>query len=416
MNFKLIFLILSYVGQGLSYGRFYLAHAFFPFQLIALLQSVRGLIRNLYKPEFTHALVIFLLYATFSLAWTDQMHAGQKCIFYLGYGISQILLLGSLNPDQTHFLAKSFLFISGIEVILSVGEAWTIWRYPISELSSLAYLFKKEISPTLIGLPNDSLEYILSSPTGFRWSPNNLGFTLVIVSTFMVRFVSIPYSLLGIVITSYLNVMTGSRMLFYGFFLIMLIQWTSMKRWRWLPVLSSALLIPLIFVHISGFHAHWKAHEILQFPVRIVNHFTETDASAPKSQQASPEVSGAKHTSEVARSNLMKAGWSSFLKAPLLGHGAGSGLYTVSKTDPWSLHNFGLELLVEYGMIGMFFILSALWLLYRDSPDRPFTCVMFLVLALGSVAVSSLYYFPAFYLTLGLLGKTPLFVRPDKSV
>ena len=61
-------------------------------------------------------------------------------------------------------------------------EAFTDFRLPVSPYSNYLSYFGRNVD--LSELNESVLSYIMQSPTGFQWNPNNLAVTFLIIAPF----------------------------------------------------------------------------------------------------------------------------------------------------------------------------------------------------------------------------------------
>lgn len=221
-TFIIFFLISAVIGVAISYSKLYLFHFALMLLIFALIKiKISNLKFKLPKlPTNLHYIFYFMfIWYLLSLFWSIKIEYTVIYLFYITCGIFIVLTLiyyiKNIEIQNKVFKILSIVFI--IEIIFSLLEAFTSFRLPISPFSNYVTYFGREIK---IGdLDNDIITFLMQSPTGFQWNPNNLALTFLIVSPFFLLHSNNWIKSLGVFSILILIIMSGSRGVFISFFL-----------------------------------------------------------------------------------------------------------------------------------------------------------------------------------------------------
>jgi len=406
-----LFVFSVFAGSGISYGSIYLFHVAFPLALMNVLvknRSIKPLLNRTFFP-------VHLLYGLILLiSILNEVNFSFLYYYGVSYGIFIVLLLYvDLIRNNLRSIVLFVAVLVGVDVLIGGLEVLTNFRYPISNLSRLNYLFGRDhdFLSTYDGCFN--LRYATSCPTGFHWNPNNYALVLLMSLPFTAFLENQLFRNLARILLFLLILATGSRIGIYSAAFILVVLLVS--EWRKISLKSLIVILPLVFIFTDGFyfmplHSRKIKEIALVSKSQFVNEF--------------PEHCQKKAKSNESRMALMRSGLDYWKTQPIFGRGAGSltAFYAEQnkqsqiiegKTVTVSPHNFILEIAVDFGLI---VFLPIFWLfvnLFRAirKLNTKWKAVMLLfgiAIVAGTVMLSSLVYFLPFYLflflaTIGLL-------------
>lgn len=251
VNFNAIiklFLVSTVIGVGASYGKIYLFHIMLA-TLIFLFISFKTenfKIKRASIPTKLHYIFYFMfLWYLFSIFWSIKIEYSLVYLGYLIFGLSIILTciyyINTLEVQNTVFKILSRIFI--IEIIISLLEIFTNFRYPISPFSENVYYFGREMK--MNDLSVDEISYLMLSPTGFEWNPNNLAIVMLGITPFFLLSKNNKTKLFGFISIFTIIIMTTSRGALIALFLMLFLYFFFLKR--------KIFLISLSIIPILGF-------------------------------------------------------------------------------------------------------------------------------------------------------------------
>nr|WP_321268046.1 O-antigen ligase family protein [uncultured Sulfurimonas sp.] len=258
-----------------------------------------------------------------------------------------------LATQEKLFNILSIIFI--VEIVLSLFEAFTDFRLPISPFSSYITYFGRDIKFDE-SLDSSIVSIILQSPTGFQWNPNNLSVTMLIVLPFFLLYKKKYIKYTGVISIFLLIVMSGSRGVFIAFSFMIFLYLFFLNKKRFL--LSISILPLIVILLISNLDTlknseNNKINEIAtSFDVLIIYLEGNNDGS----------------NSIGIRQQLIKNGLDALIVSNFLGVGGGGSVAVQEKYGDirghatTSMHNFWIEMLVDSGVLFTIFFL--LWYTY----------------------------------------------------
>ncbi|PKP01632.1 MAG: hypothetical protein CVU11_14625 [Bacteroidetes bacterium HGW-Bacteroidetes-6] len=361
----------AFIGLGISYGPVYLFHPiallfafvfvyemFFSSSAVSLVQIVKGLS----KPKLQNFFVIMWVWYALALFWSVDISLALYHLFYISNGIFIVIAMQYAMKSQGD--QKQVVRVLGIlvfvEIVLSLFEGFSGIQWPISPYSEYIEFFQRKTgyAPEL---SDDIVNAIRHTPTGFRWNPNNLALTMLIVLPFFVFYRRIAIRIAGSLAALAVIFMTGSRGVLIGlFFMAIAFVFLYLKRKHVLLVLAG-IVVSLLMV--------WFSLPTLQknYSVKYVE-VTNTADAFNKYLFTDHEL--VNDTSSIAiRQNLAKNGIEALKES--YGLGVGGGNSQIVQKDAGnthgilSMHNFWIEILVEAGLL--FFVAWCIWyfLLFR---------------------------------------------------
>lgn len=355
------FLVSAVIGVGISYSKLYLFHMFMVLLLfsVSFLFIKKGSVRvvKAYNRSYLIFFYIFTHYAL-SILWSINTGYSIRYMFYIFCGVTISLSIfyysNTVNKLNVTFKYLAIPFI--IETILSILEALKVFRWPISPFSPYVKYFSREFT---IDMSNkeEVVAYLLHSPTGFQWNPNNLAATLTIIAPFFLFLENKRYKYSGLLVIIYCVVMTGSRGNFLAILLMFFLYFFGLNIKK--TVYSTLVLLPVLGL----------------FTLNIEN-LKQSENKKVKEMAQSFDILekylfddfGKKSDSIGKRQKLMKVAWNGFVDSHGLGVGGGASIALQEnarsslKSTVKSLHNFWLEVLVDAGLF--FFIIFVIWYSY----------------------------------------------------
>jgi hypothetical protein len=395
--FLLIFSL--YVGQGISYGPLCLFH--FTIPLYFFIELRNGLNwKELFIKELFPFHLLYLLIFGISL-----LHPLNYSYLYF-YGLSYLILcLLWMKRDfivSNYRILAIFVFcLFSLDIIIASLEFLSPFRYPISRLSTVNNWFGRNYDFFASGTECFDLNYVQSSPTGFHWNQNNLAFVLLIFFpfTYLIKnpwLKNVLRALLMVLVVS-----AGARLGFYTLVLLYSILWVAelrMKQWQQLlPILT------LVFILTDGFYV---------FPTQMKKVKEVAVVSQSEFTDRFPEHCYDKMNSKDSRNELLANGKKFLFENLIKGNGAGGFTAKMQKLNQGkekneiivtNAHNYGIELLVDFGMLILLpllwiFVILVKYLRKKERSHLLIVSLIFMSFLAGSVMVSSLVYFLPFYL------------------
>lgn len=401
-----LFVFSAFVGSGISYGSIYLFHFAF---LLALMNALvkMGSIKPLLNRTF---FPVHLLYGLiFLVSILNDVNFSFLYYYGVSYGFFIVLLLYSNHiRDNIKSMVLFVGILVGLDMLIGGLEVLTDFRYPISNLSRLNYVFGRDhdFLATYDGCFN--LRYATSCPTGFHWNPNNYGLVLLMSLPFTAFLENQLFRNLGRILLFLLILATGSRIGIYSAAFILVVLLFS--EWREISLKSLIVILPLVFIFTDGFYFmplhSYKIKEIaLVSKSQFVNEF--------------PEHCKKKAKSNESRMALMRSGLDYWKTQAVFGRGAGSltahyeqqnkqSQIIEGKSVTVSPHNFILELAVDFGLIVFlpigWFLVCAFKASRKLNSEQKLVFLLFgIAIGSGTIMLSSLVYFLPFYLFLFLV-------------
>lgn len=354
-------IITAIIGLGISYGKLYLFHiALLTYGIIGLfsLKTYKNeLLKVINEPPYL-ILIIIILWYLLSTVWSGHK---VSALIYTIYWIFGALIIFSFRiPDkdiiENKKIFKIISIIVFVELVICFLEGFTSFRFPISPYFDNVSLFGREISYD-INLSPEIIKDLKSTPTGFRWNPNDLATMMVLIIPFFVFHKNIFYKFIGSFAAIGVITLTGSRAAFFALFIlgiIFAILYTRRSEIRKnLKLLSIIIVIAFAAFMIVKQYTNHKFSNLL----------TTWDAAKIYVTESHENVNP--YSSISIRQNLIKNGMKGFIETKGLGVGGGNSKYIglekgmAFTNNITSLHNFWIEILVEGGVI--IFILFMGW-------------------------------------------------------
>ena len=346
---------------------------------------------------------MFVWYAI-SLMWTQDTILGIKYLFYIFCGliISFTIINYSKNLERLNEIYKVLSFVFIIEIIISLLESFSLFRWPISPYSSWSTFFGKE-TVDYFSYNNIVFSSAFSSPTGFHWNTNNLAITMVMILPFFLCNKKLSINLIGSFCITLITIFAASRAVFLGLILIFCVYLIVIKK-KIGSLLLILVLIPGIFfgMNLLKESENPKINEVAN-SLQALELYLKGDL----------DIGG----SLEWRRELINDGIDALIKSKGLGVGAGGSTALQEKVGGvagrfTSMHNFWVEILVEggilFGIIGFIWYTNILFNLFKIINTKLNKKLNFLAQALflsmigfipAAVSASStIYFFPMWIL------------------
>lgn len=409
------FAVAAFYGAGFSVGKVYLFHLLLPILLIPILFSVS-------KPKLKeyidyagkhHPWGWLLLLSLTSYFWSRaQTH---EYLLYNGYLILGLLTVFIVQTQTTSL--KTFLKVNKVlryayifHLFIAILEANTSFHWPVSPYSPYCEFFQKS------NCVKNITEYMNTYPSSFFWNPNNSAlFTMTFLPLmWRQRFkIHIIFTLLaGLIIFQ-----SASRAILVVFILYMLylFLFEYKKSASRVFTLIGALSLILGFLMTDQeklaeqMTALRSVGEYVQGTLYTLVGQSEAYYSQAKLINVSERVAFLEKSLE-----LLKESWG-------LGVGA-AGHHDIQLGKPFtgktlrSPHNFHLEIILCFGLLGAFIYLRSIGHLIKSlfinakTSEEPkikeFSTtylLCFCIFLIGCLVISSAIYFLPMYLLYGLI-------------
>ncbi len=402
-----LFLASAFVGTGVSYGKIYLFHILFIaltayslwFKKLDFSATPKG-----YATKFPLVLALFF---SLSIFWTPSYSEGFRYLAYLfmACGIIYLPLLIIRSEVELKKSIRLIGILSAVEILIGFLEHFTSFRYPISPYSRSISLFKRDFK---IGndISESALEYVLSSPTGFHWNPNNFSAVMVILLPFFFCAKNWWIKIGGVLSCTFLIFVSNSRTAIIALILVLFVsvlQSVNLKRKRLFSTIGVSVFILLFVFNFTSVGS--KANDKIQTSFSTINSFI-SDYYIDKSSIGS-------------RQKIMSNALIEVTENEFLGSGIGASEYSQLKYGKpngkiTSIHNYWLEILIDGGiLICLAFILWYIVLIrdlgktfntsnsQLDSYSRACISALF-GSAIMAFSVSSFVYFLPFWVLISI--------------
>jgi teichuronic acid biosynthesis protein TuaE len=407
-------IIAATINIAVSYGKIYLFHiVLVPFLLFIIFNKkiLVDVISKIKTISFYHFFAIIFIWYAISILWSADKIASIYYLAYITMGISIVLAFkfAANNSSNQLKILKILGIIFIIEIIISLLEGLTSFRYPISPYSDLIEYFGRSIGYNK-DLPINIIEGIKKTPTGFRWNPNDLATTMLIILPFFIFHHKLLIKIAGIISIIVVIFLTGSRAVYFSLIFIAIgyltLYLTKKQLLKHLIVILS--LSAIIFGGLKLFKTDYST--------RITDISTTIETARVFISENHETVNDT--SSITIRQNLIKNGITALKNTYGVGVGGGNSnrIHTQKAMRNThkitSMHNFWIEILVEGGVL--IFIISLAWYftvffkLYIISKRSNDTDILYFAKAgslsmigffIGVISLSSaIYFFPMWLL------------------
>jgi hypothetical protein len=410
--FALLFSFVVWAGIGLSYHSVYLAHLLLPIAWISIfVQCNRERMslspKNYLLQFWALSLGIFALHLTHVTFFPEALR--HLIILSIGASVSLYFSLHSFSLDAKSPVIRGIQYAAGFEIIIALLETTGLFRWPVSSISSMNVLLGYPDLMERFDNDQQALDYLLTSPTGFHWNPNDLALSLLLIlpwlllnreySSTMKRALQwvIPVALL------FIFVQAGARLVFLAALLFFIVAFFLPQFNR--RIAGFSIIVSLFFatnIFFIGPSSFTKMDEMK------VSYFTPLGFDFGVKKE---DNSGGTRIALFFRTlDMVKS-------AKALGVGGGQAQAIIhsegglGKHHDSSVHNYWLEYLAEGGIFAeslfiafYWILLVGTWLDYRRH-GKAMALVLFITLLLffvGSISLSSCIYFLPMYLLFGI--------------
>lgn len=410
-----LYLISVFVGQGVSYGKVYLFHiatilliGFLAFQFKTLALIIKGN-KNFY-------LVIASFYILVSLSYflnRDEIKTFSPLIqYYVSFSVLALtpFAISSVGRDRA---IKIGIYLISAHFALSLLESFNLFRWPISPYSPYYKLFLKDAKQDFNY--SNIKNAIISPATSFFWNPNLAAYTTLLTLPLLGKLESKKLVLVLYSVMAWLIFTSDSSSLIV-IFLISILLMISIKNLSRLTVLAFFFGILLIFLPVLNplvSRINLSFQLVQSYIWSMVYLFKVTWGATPFNDLLV-------HERIRERIVLMHHGFNYLKENLLFGKGVGfladkSFLYEnrILKLD--ALHNFYLEMLIEFGLVGFFlFIIYSILFSYRllRRPNSIDLMKIFLLIIIAMPLLGTGRYFLLMY---GVLGSVFYFSEPHRA-
>ena len=409
-NLILAGLASSAIGVAISYSDFYLFHLFIIllllFWVIKEKEDSSLFSLNIGSTNSTLFFLLFFIWYLISLTWTQDITLGIKYLFYIFCGIiiSLMIIHFSTSINKFNSIYKTIRFIFLLELIVSLFESFTLFRWPISPYSSFHSFFGKESSDLI--LYNQLSSTLFNPPTGFHWNTNNLALTMLLILPFFLCYHKLVVKFIGLVSITLIIVLSASRAVFLGLIFVFCFYMILIKK----------KVGTLFFIFISTITIFWGMYTLSDSENPRLNEVANTIIAVELFLKGDIDVGG----SIEWRRQLINDGILALKESNGLGIGAG-GATALQESKGGvagrftSMHNFWVEVLVEGGVIfsllGLIWYLNILYNLFIVSNSQKSSYLVFYSKALllsmiafipGSISASSTIYFFPMWIMFGM--------------
>lgn len=396
------------LGAGIGYSHLYLFHFAFILFLLSWLyiSSINGSTGLEYPRTSLYLILpIMFLWYSFGLIWSVDIAITLRYVVYilLGASTSLILLFWMNTKDRYHRVFTIVKSVLIVEIIVSLLEVFTQFRFPTSPYSQYSSYFSRS-GGDLSGLSARASAYVESLPTGFMGNPNNLALLMVMLLPYFLFSNNKFVKLIGSIVIFTIIISAGSRGVFISAVIALVLCFLFTKIKYLLPAFLLCVIFSIVFyTNLDRLKnsQNIKIAEIAYTGVVLKDYLLGSDDGV---------------NSISLRRQLIKNGFESFMKSGLIGLGGGGSQSIQNNysnvSNLKSLHNFWLEVLFDSGIV--FFVLFVVWyfimILYLFiiclkttssfmSYHAKSLAVTFIVFSVGCISVSSvIYYLPMWFM------------------
>jgi len=355
-----LFFISAVLSVSVSYSKLYLFHILL---VILVLSFIHFRINNFELkmnklPTKLHYIFYFMLFwYSLSLYWSINLSYSMVYLFYILCGLvivtTLVYYLKDIGTQEKLLNILAVVFI--VEIALSLLEAFTSFRLPVSPFSSYASYFGRSMKIGE-GLDDGIVAIIMQSPTGFQWNPNNLAVTMLIISPFFLLHTNNKIKYLGIISILAIIVTSGSRAVFISFVFMLFLYIVFLNKKRFIVFLS---VLPFIIILLLSSTESLKTSENAKVR-EIASSFDVLMLYLDESTDSADSIG--------VRQQLIINGLVALKSSNYLGVGGGGSMAVqeaygdIQGYNLTSMHNFWIEMLVEGGVF--FTFIFFLWYLY----------------------------------------------------
>ena len=355
-NWMKILIATAVVGLAVRIGEIYLVHLVLGYLLLRGLFSTSpgSLLARSSIPSNYHLLFpgMFLWFAV-GLLWSwDRMYTLQ----YLGYigvgGLLAMLIVKYTGTSRANF--QRLFGVAAAFCLADLGcgllEVLTPFRLPVSP-----YAMHTSHWNRFAELPEETIRWLTSAPTGFHWNPNNYAVVANMMLPFFVFHRRLAVRVAGTLVIAFLIYAAGSRANLASLGAMLLLTTLYSRRPAWVLSLS-VMLSGIIVFFIAGPSFDYEQIENRRLrgalgTVDAIRTYLIADGGLNE------------HTMTV-RHELIRNGMAALHSSYGMGVGGGADKWVqennyVAGTEIVAMHHFWIELLVNGGYL--FFLAFAIW-------------------------------------------------------
>ena len=423
-----LLIITAMLGSVLGYGKVYAFHLLLILFYFILIKKF-----NLITNKYTVSFLIFIFFATLSIAWAPNKINGALDVVLFLFQFSCIAAV-IFRVKLTNELESNFKIIFNVllaNLYIGILEIIGIMRMPMSFYSPYANFFGRT-GYQIAGLSEDAVRKLAQTPTGFNYNPNNFCFVMLLFLPFCYFSKSKIFRATHTPLIIFCILMTGSRgglLALLSFFGLMIILEDEKPR-KIIDLFAFIFLV--IFIDfcfdiglISRFYqaANLQTGQVINFQSNSNMTLTSLDSASANLQteqvinfQSNSNMTLTSLDSASYRFKLYCFGIKSFVKTYGLGTGVG-GISSLAAehfgVKSISFHNYFLEQSINLGLFFVLFfslwygfILKSLFKISLSSSIelRYYTksCFYALLIALvGSISPSSIIYELSYWIIIG---------------
>lgn len=354
---KKLFMLLSaftIIGPGAAYYKLYFFHVVLVvivfYHILLTIKNGKLNVSGINLISIRMFFII-LIWNICSLLWSYEFTYTFKYIFYLSIGVLLIILIVTYTTDFQKL--KSILNVAiitiTVEIIISILEIFTNFRYPLSPYSPFSSIFGRSGFDES-DFSEIALEYLATTPTGFMGNPNTLATVLVLFLPYFLFYKNRKFSIFFTFLTLVCIFYTGARGVIFTSLLVIII-YLSLYSWKklltFISILPLILYIGILFFGYAANSESIKLRELSELPNSIQTYISFDNSSSDRSISV--------------RQTLIRNGLKAFLDTNLMGVGGGASkkVQEMNGSSITSMHNFWIELLVENGIF--IFLCFVIW-------------------------------------------------------
>ena len=297
--------------------------------------------------HFYISILLFLIFVACQTLLTGNFSLQGLVIYTLSFLVYKIAYdFGAQEPNQSMKTVRSVFFLC---LFLGLVEATFGFHWPTSPLSGFSQYFWRSASD-LSDLNDAAVSYVKTMPTGFLGNPNTFSVFVFLCFVYLQGYFGRWLWVISLIVL-FVIVSCGARLTLLGFFVYFLSYLNVRSLFLFSTVfisifaLSDYLIVyPKIFEMIS----------LIQLVFEIVNNGSFVDVF---------EAAGSIST----RVHLTINSWNLFTDSLWFGNGLNGVVWNAENVGVYnkgrlvsSLHNSILELLMDVGLIGTFFIIVSI--------------------------------------------------------
>lgn len=352
------FLASAVIGVAISYSKLYLFHVALVLLIFVFIKTnVNNFKIKLPKlPTKLHYIFYFMfIWYSLSVLWSIKSSYSMIYLVYLLFGLFIILIMvyyiRDISIQDKVFKILGIIFI--VEIIFCLLEVFTNFRLPISPFSEYVTYFGRDMK--MNDLSDLEIAYLMDSPTGFEWNPNNLAVVMVVILPFFLLLTDLRLKIVGSISIFIIIIMSGSRGVFMTSLLILFLYFLLLNKKRFL---KSLIVLPLFIIFLLSISASLKQNNNVRF---------EEIMTSVEVLEMYLSAENAGNNSVGYRQKLIENGLNALRDSYYIGVGGGANVAVQEKLGGvdaklTSMHNFWIEMLVDSGVF--FFIIFICWYIY----------------------------------------------------